>query len=118
MRRAQVCRASTVSGVTPSPLRTISRSAGRLRSTSTVYHASGLGYAETGLLHPHPVPRIPCARRPKLFRSSRPYAPVTPPPGMATLPRMDDAGIPALQEAIKHLHGCDATWVESVPVRE
>ena len=31
---------------------------------------------------------------------------------------MDDAGIPALVDAIKHLHGLDATWVESVPVRE
>ena len=31
---------------------------------------------------------------------------------------MDPAGIPALTEAIKHLHGLDATWLESVPVRE
>jgi hypothetical protein len=31
---------------------------------------------------------------------------------------MDDAGIPALQDAIRHLHGCESTWVESVPVRE
>jgi hypothetical protein len=31
---------------------------------------------------------------------------------------MDDAGLPALIEAIKHLHGCAATWVESVQVRE
>jgi hypothetical protein len=31
---------------------------------------------------------------------------------------MDAAGIPALLDAIKHLHGCAATWVETVPVRE
>lgn len=31
---------------------------------------------------------------------------------------MDAAGIPALQEAIRHLHGLEATWVESVPVHE
>ena len=31
---------------------------------------------------------------------------------------MDDAGIPALQDAIRHLHGCESTWVESVAVRE
>lgn len=31
---------------------------------------------------------------------------------------MDDAGIPALQDAIKKLHGCDSRWIESVPVRE
>jgi hypothetical protein len=31
---------------------------------------------------------------------------------------MDEAGLPALVEAIKHLHGCAATWVETVPVRE
>jgi hypothetical protein len=31
---------------------------------------------------------------------------------------MDPAGIPALQDAIKHLHGLDSTWLESVPVRE
>jgi hypothetical protein len=31
---------------------------------------------------------------------------------------MDDAGLPALIDAIKHVHGCDALWVESVPVRE
>ena len=31
---------------------------------------------------------------------------------------MDDAGIPALVDAIKHHHGLDATWVESVLVRE
>ncbi len=28
----------------------------------------------------------------------------------------DDAGIPALQEAIRHLHGCESTFVECVPV--
>jgi hypothetical protein len=31
---------------------------------------------------------------------------------------MDDAGLPALVEAIKHLHGLEATWLESVPVHE
>jgi hypothetical protein len=31
---------------------------------------------------------------------------------------MDPAGLPALIEAIRHLHGCEATWVESVPVHE
>jgi len=31
---------------------------------------------------------------------------------------MDDAGLPALIEAIRHMHGCEAAWVESVPVKE
>lgn len=31
---------------------------------------------------------------------------------------MDPAGLPALIDAIRHLHGCAATWVESVGVRE
>ena len=31
---------------------------------------------------------------------------------------MDAAGIPALIEAIRHLHGLEATWLESVPVHE
>jgi len=31
---------------------------------------------------------------------------------------MDPAGLPALVEAIRHMHGCEATFVESVPVRE
>jgi hypothetical protein len=31
---------------------------------------------------------------------------------------MDAAGISALQDAIRHLHGLEATWIESVPVRE
>jgi hypothetical protein len=30
----------------------------------------------------------------------------------------DPAGTPALVEAIRHLHGVDATWLESVPVVE
>lgn len=30
----------------------------------------------------------------------------------------DPAGIPALQDAIRHMHGCGSTWVESVAVRE
>jgi len=31
---------------------------------------------------------------------------------------MDPAGIPALQEAIRHMHGCESTWLESVKVDE
>ena len=31
---------------------------------------------------------------------------------------MDDAGIPALLDAIRHLHGVGAKWIESVPVVE
>ncbi len=31
---------------------------------------------------------------------------------------MDDAGVEALRNAIRHLHGCEATWVESIPVCE
>lgn len=31
---------------------------------------------------------------------------------------MDPAGLPALLDAIKHLHGLDANWLESVPVHE
>ncbi len=31
---------------------------------------------------------------------------------------MDPAGIPALQDAIKHMHGCDSVWRESVTVDE
>lgn len=31
---------------------------------------------------------------------------------------MDPAGLPALQDAIRHMHGVEATWVESVPVHE
>lgn len=31
---------------------------------------------------------------------------------------MDPAGLPALVEAIRHMHGCMAMHVESVPVRE
>jgi hypothetical protein len=31
---------------------------------------------------------------------------------------VDDAGLPALLDAIRHLEGCDATWIESVPVHE
>jgi hypothetical protein len=30
----------------------------------------------------------------------------------------DPAGLPALLAAIRHLEGCEAEWVESVPVRE
>lgn len=32
--------------------------------------------------------------------------------------RMDPAGLPALLDAIRHMHGCEATWLESVPVHE
>jgi hypothetical protein len=31
---------------------------------------------------------------------------------------MDPAGLPALIEAIRNLHGCEATFVESIPVHE
>jgi len=31
---------------------------------------------------------------------------------------MDPAGLPALKKAIRHMHGCEPTFVESVPVRE
>lgn len=31
---------------------------------------------------------------------------------------MDPAGLPALLDAIRHLHGLEATWLESVPVHE
>lgn len=30
----------------------------------------------------------------------------------------DDAGIPALQDAILHMYGLEATWLETVPVHE
>ena len=33
-------------------------------------------------------------------------------------PLMDAAGLPALVEAIRHMHGLEATWLESVPVVE
>ena len=31
---------------------------------------------------------------------------------------MDPAGLPAIQDAVRHLHGCESTFVESVPIRE
>jgi len=31
---------------------------------------------------------------------------------------MDEAGIDALKDAIKHMHGIDSTWIESVAVVE
>jgi hypothetical protein len=31
---------------------------------------------------------------------------------------MDPAGLPALVDAIRHLHGADATWIESVTICE
>ena len=31
---------------------------------------------------------------------------------------MDPAGLPALQDAIRHLHSCEGRWVESVSVHE
>jgi hypothetical protein len=32
--------------------------------------------------------------------------------------RMDAAGLPALIEAIRHIHGLEATWLESVQVTQ
>jgi IS1 family transposase len=32
--------------------------------------------------------------------------------------RMDPSGIPALQDAIRHMHGVESKWIESVPVTE
>ncbi|HEY4014351.1 MAG TPA: hypothetical protein VGM06_13500 [Polyangiaceae bacterium] len=37
---------------------------------------------------------------------------------MTTFRPVDPAGLPALLDAIRHLHGCEALWVESVPVHE
>ncbi len=31
---------------------------------------------------------------------------------------MDDAGVEALRDAIRHMHGCDSRWLESIPVHE
>ena len=31
---------------------------------------------------------------------------------------MDAAGLDAITDVIRHLHGCDSRWVESVPVTE
>jgi len=31
---------------------------------------------------------------------------------------MSEVSVQALKEAIRNLHGCEATWVESVPVKE
>lgn len=31
---------------------------------------------------------------------------------------MKEVGIPALEDAIRNLHGCGSRWVESVPVHE
>ena len=31
---------------------------------------------------------------------------------------MDHAGLPALIEAIRHLHGVESRWIEAVPVTE
>lgn len=31
---------------------------------------------------------------------------------------MDPAGLPALLDAIRHMHGVEATWLESIPVHE
>jgi hypothetical protein len=30
----------------------------------------------------------------------------------------DPAGFPALIDAIRHVHGCEAAWMESPPVHE
>ena len=37
---------------------------------------------------------------------------------VATVPDMDDAGIPALQDAIRHMYGLEAAWIETVAVHE
>jgi hypothetical protein len=37
---------------------------------------------------------------------------------MRYAPRMDDAGLPALQDAIQHMYGLRSEWLESVPIRE
>jgi hypothetical protein len=31
---------------------------------------------------------------------------------------VDPAGVDALRDAIRHMHGCESTWIESVPVTE
>lgn len=31
---------------------------------------------------------------------------------------MDDAGVEALRDAIRHMHGLEGRWIESVPVHE
>ena len=31
---------------------------------------------------------------------------------------MDDAGTEALKDAIRHTHGCESRWIESVPIKE
>jgi hypothetical protein len=31
---------------------------------------------------------------------------------------MDPVGLTALQDAIRHMHGCESTWLSSVPVVE
>lgn len=50
----------------------------------------------------------PDETRPLAVRGNRRYA----------APPMDAAGLPALIEAIRHLHGLEATWLELVPVVE
>lgn len=37
---------------------------------------------------------------------------------MGYAPRVDDAGLPALQDAIQHMYGLRSEWLESVPIRE
>jgi hypothetical protein len=37
---------------------------------------------------------------------------------VATFCSVDPAGLPAILDAVQHLHGCAASFVESVPVRE
>ena len=43
---------------------------------------------------------------------------MTPAVRVATYPPVDPAGLPAIIDAVKHLHGCAATFVESVSVHE
>lgn len=53
------------------------------------------------------------------FWSVRPFERPRRAPKSRSIPGcVDGAGLPALIEAIRHLHGCEATWVESVPVHE
>lgn len=43
---------------------------------------------------------------------------MTPGPRVVTIRGMDEAGLPALQDAIRHMHGCESTWLSSVPIVE
>ena len=43
---------------------------------------------------------------------------MTSPLDATILAPMNEAGIPALEDAIRHTHGCESTWLHSVPVVE